>query len=53
LPPERIRCKYSSFSDFLTTLKVLSSSGVEVVTIHDDFATYCGGDEATQQETAC
>ena len=40
LPPERIRCKYSSFSDFLTALKVLSSSGVEVVTIHDDFAAY-------------
>jgi hypothetical protein len=40
LPPDRVRCKYSSFADFLTALRVLASSGVEVMTIHDDFAAY-------------
>ena len=40
LPEDRTRCKYAAFSDFLTALAVLTSSGVEVVTVHDDFQAY-------------
>ena len=34
------RCKYASFSKYLQALDVLISSGLEVITIHDDFASY-------------
>ena len=40
LPEDRTRCKYAAFSDFLIALAILASSGVEVLTIHDDFQAY-------------
>eukprot|EP01043_Picozoa_sp_COSAG02_P114413 COSAG02_NODE_50711_length_318_cov_3.000000_1_plen_57_part_01 len=40
MPVDAIRCKYSSFHLFLQAVDILASSGVEVDTVHDDFASY-------------